>query len=546
MKRYFKVLATLLSIFAVTALASLALDIANVNATSRASAVVKTLSGAVRGIVNNDTRQFLGIPYAAPPTGNLRWKAPQPLASWTGVRDATKFGSVCLQVGSPLTGVPEQGVVGNEDCLFLNVYTPAVVQSHLPVMVWIHGGGFTGGTGNVYDPGVIVKKGHVIVVTINYRLSSLGYLALPGLSAETRLGSSGNYGLQDQQAALQWVRANIARFGGNAGNVTIFGESAGGASVCEQIVSPFARGLFQRAITESGPCANPAPTLTASSANGAAFAASLGCSGTASAVVACMRALPPATVIAVATANPNRLTLTFSPNIDGVILPQQVRGALSSGKYNHVPVIEGTNRNEDTIFVLAQISATGKAIPLTAEQYQTTVQRMFGTNAPQVLAQYPVTSSVSPDQALANLVTDARFACPANTANTLFSAGTFTFAYEFSDPNPFQLLQVGTTPPDFELGDAHADEITYVFQGMLGGTTIPLTPAQLALSDQIIRYWTTFAATGNPNSFKTPFWPLYHARTHLVQALTSAGYGSRPISQFSKEHLCSFWATLGI
>lgn len=547
MKRYLKTFVALLSILALTTLVSLSTAGANVSASPLNPAIVRTLNGAVKGIVNSNNRQFLGIPYAAPPVGNLRWKAPQPAASWSGVRDATQFGSACLQVGSVLTGVPAQGVTGSENCLFLNVYTPNPARVNLPVMVWIHGGGFTGGTGNVYDPSVIAEKGNVIVVTINYRLSSLGFLALPGLSAENRLGTSGNYGLEDQQAALRWVKANIRNFGGNGHNVTIFGESAGGASVCQQIASPFARGLFQRAITESGPCANPAATLATSQSNGTGFAASLGCSGSNSAVVACMRALNPATVIAAATANPNRLPLTFSPNVDGVILPQQVKAAITDGEFNHVPVMEGTNRNEDTIFVLAQISASGKAIPLTAAQVQATIQAQFGSNAAQVLAHYPLNGSVSPDQTLANLVTDSRFACPAQTADTLFAQKTPTFAYEFSDPNPFELLQVGTTPPDFDLGDAHATEITYVFQGMLGGTTIPLTAAQQRLSDQMIHYWTTFAATGNPNSFRTPFWPLNRTHSDLFQSLTSAGHGPHPISTFSSEHQCAFWsATLGI
>jgi para-nitrobenzyl esterase len=259
-----------------------------------------------------------------------------------------------------------------------------------------------------------------------------------------------------------------------------------------------------------------------------------------------MRNLPSSTIIEAATANPNHLPLVLSPNVDGVILPQQVETAISSGEFNHVPVMEGTNLNEDTIFVLAQISATGKAIPITAAQYQAIVQGMFGSNAAQVLAHYPVTSTVSPDQALANLVTDARFSCPAQTADTLLSTRTLTFAYEFSDVNPFELLSVGTTPPDFVLGDAHATELTYVFQGMLGGVTIPLTQAQLTLSNQMIHYWTTFATTGNPNSFRTPFWPLNRPGSDLFQSLTSAGNGPHPISTFSSEHQCGFWTSLGI
>jgi len=537
MKRYLGLFVALLSLFSLTIFA------ATPAAAAPDPSIVRTANGLVKGIITSTTRQFLGIPYAAPPVGNLRWKAPQPPASWSKIRDATHFGGICTQVGTPLTGVSQPGVDGSEDCLYLNVYTPNPPRGHLPVMVWIHGGGFVGGAANLYDPSVIAEQGPAIVVTINYRLGPLGFLALPGLSAEDARGTSGNYGLADQQAALRWVRANIVRFGGDPVNVTIFGESAGGASVCDQIASPYAAGLFQRGITESGPCAGRAQTLVTSQANGTAFAKSLGCSTES---VSCMRSLPASTLVTAATLNPNRLPLSFSPNVDGVILPQSVEDALASGQYNHVPVLEGTNLNEDTVFVLAQISATGVPIPLTAAQYAATLQATFGSAAAQVLAHYPVTSSVSPDQALANAVTDSRFACPAHTADTLFSAGTPTYAYEFSDPNPFELIQLPFTPPDFTLGDAHATELTYVFQGRLGGVTIPLTPAQLELSNQMIDYWTAFAATGDPNSFTTPSWPLHHAQSDLFQSLTSAGNGSHPISTFAVEHQCSFWATLGI
>ena len=537
MKRCLGLFVALLSLF------SLMMVAAAPAAAASDPSLVRTVNGVVKGIVNSNNRQFLGIPYAAPPVGNLRWQAPQPPASWSGIRDATHFSNICIQVGSPLTGVTQKGVVGSEDCLYLNVYTPYPVRGLLPVMVWIHGGGFVGGAASLYDPSIIAERGKTIVVTINYRLGVFGYLALPGLSAENASGTSGNYGLQDQQAALQWVRANIAQFGGNPFRVSIFGESAGGASVCDQIASPYAAGLFQRAITESGPCAARAQTLATSKANGTAFANSLGCS---TGTVACMRALPASTLVAVATLNPNRLPLSFSPNVDGVILPHAVPDALASGKYNHVPVLEGTNLNEDTIFVLAQISATGTPIPLTAAQYGAILQAMFGAASAQVLAHYPVTSSVSPDQALADAVTDSRFACPAHMADMLFAGGMRTYAYEFSDPNPFELIPLPLTPPDFALGDAHATELTYVFQGLLGGATIPLTPAQLGLSNQVIDYWTTFAATGQPNGSTTPFWPRYQARSDLFQSLTSAGNGPHPISDFSSEHQCSFWATLGI
>jgi len=219
--------------------------------------VVRTDHGLVRGLDQHGAREFLGIPYAAPPVGPNAWRPPQPFPPWRGVRAATKPGHDCAQTGSLATGVPTTSLF--ENCLFLNVYTPPRQAGHpLPVMVWIHGGGFTGGAGRIYDGAVLAARRHVIVVTINYRLSAFGFLALPSLDAESPDNSSGNYGLMDQQAAMRWVQNNAFAFGGDPGTVTIFGESAGGASVCANMASPTALGLFAHAIAESG-CIFPTP-----------------------------------------------------------------------------------------------------------------------------------------------------------------------------------------------------------------------------------------------------------------------------------------------
>jgi para-nitrobenzyl esterase len=356
--------------------------------------LVQTNKGWIQGLVNPLTgeREYLGIPYAAPPVGNLRWKAPQLAASWGGVRWTTSYGNACLQpgilniAGSTILGVNNvfNESIGSEDCLYLNVYTPSIlVGSNLPVMVWIPGGAFEFGAGS-YDPSALVEQSNEIVVTLNYRLGAFGFLALPGLSAEASNGSTGNYGLQDQQAALRWVQANIANFGGNAHNVTIFGESAGGGSACDQIASPLAAGLFQKAITESGPCegesdfgANP---LATNEQNGTTFAASVGCTGSVSAVVACMRSVSASSLVVFSSFSASDLkegtnTLPFAPTIDGSVLPTSVAAALRAGTYNHVPVLEGTNLNEAALFVFAQFLASGA---LSSAQYSAALQQIFG------------------------------------------------------------------------------------------------------------------------------------------------------------------------
>src|SRR5215471_7966207 len=277
------------------------------------SALVMTDEGAVRGTQTATLREFLGVPYAAPPVGDLRWRPPQPHARWAGVRDATSFGAHCAQ-GPSAFGVAS----ASEDCLFLNVFAPARrgddVEHGAPVMLWIHGGALVVGESDDYDPAMLVARG-VVVVTINYRLGALGFLAHPALAAESARGSSGNFGLLDQQAALRWVRRNIREFGGDGDNVTIFGESAGGLSVHAQLASPLSHGLFARAIDESGAYMPSQPSLATAEAAGSAFAANAGC---ASQTAACLRGLPVATILAKQTGG------TTGPNVDGAILPTTI------------------------------------------------------------------------------------------------------------------------------------------------------------------------------------------------------------------------------
>jgi para-nitrobenzyl esterase len=489
------------------------------------AAVVATDKGPVRGVISAGLRSFKGIPYAAPPVGALRWKAPQAAAAWKGVRTATTFGSNCPQ---PAGFFGTQSA--NENCLFLNVYTPSATKpgSKLPVMFWIHGGALITGESNDYNPIALVKQG-VVVVTINYRLGLLGFLAHPALAAESPTHSSGNYGLMDQQAALAWVKRNIAHFGGNAGNVTIFGESAGGLSVRSQLVSPLASGLFQKAIIESGAYAETLPTEAQAEAVGQATATRVGCSDQSA---ACLRQVPVATLLA------NDATISQLPNVDGNLLPTDYASAFKSGSFNHVPVLSGSNHDEWRLFVelLSDLSGT----PVNASNYQAQIQGQFGVPASLASAiaqQYPLSAYADPAYALGAVGTDVAFACNARRDVRNLSQFVPTYQYEFNDetaPNIF------LPPLAWSLGAYHASEIQYLFPAPVSAPQLNATQSSLSLAMQ--KYWTQFAKSGNPNGGGLPTWPAYTAATDQAQSLV----GSAPLTEstFAADHKCSFWAPI--
>jgi para-nitrobenzyl esterase len=464
--------------------------------------------------------EFLGIPYAAPPVGPLRWRSPRPPARWRGVRAATRFAPHCPQPSSAF-GVSST----TENCLYLNVFTPKRHPAgRLPVMVWVHGGSLLVGESDDYDPSGLVSH-DVIVVTINYRIGALGFLANPALAGRPG-GPSGNYGLMDQQAALRWVQANIGRFGGDRRNVTLFGESAGGLSVLSQLASPGARGLFAKAIIESGTYdLTQAPLATAESA-GEAFAAKVGCT---SHVAACLRKLPVKTII------DNEDFAGYRPDIDGQVLSQSVGSALKGGEFNKVPVIIGTNHDEWRLFVaLHQLAGT----TVTAANYEDMIEATLGvpaTAAAAIAAQYPLSDYSSPAVALGAVGTDAIFACPALSAEQALSAYVPTYAYEFNDAHaPERYLP----PVGFPYGAAHASEVQYLFG--LRNTAFPgiLTRGQLSLAAVMRLDWTKFAKLGYPAEHR--LWPKYSAASHEVRSLLPPE--PKIETDFAIEHQCAFWA----
>jgi para-nitrobenzyl esterase len=489
------------------------------NATADRGPVVSTSDGALAGTTTAGVNEFLGVPYAAPPVGALRWQPPQPAAHWSGVRTATAFGARCSQPASPLGS----GGSTSEDCLFLNVFTPAGHSpANRPVMLWIHGGALVTGESNDYPPANLVADG-TVVVTINYRLGALGFLAHPALTAQAG-GPSGDYGLMDQQAALRWVQRNIRAFGGNPHDVTIFGESAGGLSVLSQLASPGAHGLFTKAIVESGSYNPTQASLATAEAAGQSFATQAGC---ADQTAACLRSLPVATILA------NQDNGGYTPDVDGLVLTQTLKSAFTTGRFNRVPVVDGTNHDEWRLFVaIDELSGS----PVTAANYQARISSTLGVPAAAaavIAAQYPLSAYPSPPIAMGAVGTDAIFACNALTLDQSVSRFVPTFAYEFNDENAPQPL---LPPVSFPYAAAHASELQYVFHTTNVGL---LSATQIQLADTMQRYWTSFAAHGFPSTFGIPFWPRFTAGSGRIQSLVTPRPGVE--TDFATEHHCAFW-----
>jgi para-nitrobenzyl esterase len=522
---------------------------------NHSTVVVSTDKGKVAGLNNGTMDEFLGIPYAAPPTGANRWKPPQPPASWTGQRDATHFANHCPQEASPF-GVEQ---VDSEDCLYLNVYTPPgtpTANSKLPVMVWIHGGSLLHGESDDYNPAKLVAE-DVIVVTLNYRLGVLGYLAHPDLSNGGPNGASGNFGFMDQQYALDWVKYNIGKFGGNPNNVTIFGESAGGLSVHVQLASPRAAGLFHQAIIESGayqldsttltksttPISNDTTSLATAKTWGEAFASNVGCGAqkTAAETAACLRKVPLSTIVSYSDAG----TIS-TPIVDHYVLTQSIGAALESGKFNKVPVMEGSNHDEWRLFVALYWDLAGYPVSYFSSKFCNgkTFPALDAAQIADIVDEYPRTSYLTPSIALGASGTDGIFACNSRTSIRLIAKYVATYAYEFNDPKaPELFLPADNYFSTDGYGAAHASELQYIFDLSIPNK-IPLTTVQQELSHNMVIYWTQFARSGNPNgnpnSHLAPLWPKYVAATDEFLSLSPTRITTEP--GFSAAHNCSFWA----
>jgi len=444
---------------------------------------VRVEQGQLSGVPGSDpdVRVYKGIPFAAPPVGDLRWRAPKPSADWPGVRKADQFSATCMQTPYPegsLYRSEPQPV--SEDCLYLNIWTAAKSASDKrPVMVWIHGGAFTRGSGStpIYNGEKLAKKG-VVLVTVNYRLGIFGFFAHPELTQESEHHSSGDYGILDEIAALQWVQKNIAAFGGDPKRVTIFGESAGSWAVNVLVASPLTKGLFQRAIGESGANFNKMTKL-----------ADLEKSGERAGSIKELRAKSAEDVMKTQGA--------FSVNVDGWLLPTDVMSIFEKGQQNDVPILIGSNADEGTAFMPPKITVAG---------LQATAKQRFGASVDQFSQIYPATSDEEAWTASAHLMRDQTFGLQMRTwARMQTKTGKSpAFLYYFSH-----------VPPGAKhYGAYHASEIAYVF-----GTGRNWEEADRTLSDVISWYWVNFAATGNPNSKTLPDWQKYDENKDLALGL---------------------------
>ena len=486
-------------------------------------AVVATESGKVRGTGGDRVHQFRGIPYAAAPVDEKRWAAPQPAPDWTGVRDATNSGPACMQPEAPdmPSGVPQ-----SEDCLTLDVTGPAGPGKNRPVMVWLPGGGFITGAGSIYDPTRLAQSGDIVVVTVNYRLGVYGFFSHPAL------GDS-NFGLQDQVAALRWVRANIAHFGGDPNQVTLAGASAGAMSACTLMTAPEARNLFHRAIIQSGSCRTNHPAgalgegvgaiatwqpLTTIQGAGKALAEQLSCTD-----IACLRALPAETLLPYTAMFP--LVAYGTP-----LVPVEPSSAFAAGQQSDIALLQGNTLDEHAEFTVAAYPE-----PITADRYSAILRTAFGDAADLVEQRYPVDAFTSPTAAASRVFSDRDWICGSWRSGRDHAERAPTYVYLFTDPtaptpggNPVPaLLQPATV---------HGSETYFLFDFADGP---PLTTAQRSLAEQLVGYWTRFIRTGNPNGDSAPTWPRLDASD---LALSLEPDAIEPFNMRTTHH-CDLWDT---
>lgn len=484
-------------------------------AASAPAAPVRTESGLVSGVAADGVVAYKGIPYAAPPVGDLRWKAPQPAAPWTAVRAADAYGHDCMQEPFPSDAAP-LGTPPAEDCLYANVWAPErPASAKLPVMVWIHGGGFVNGGASpaVYDGRHFARRG-VVFVSFNHRLGRFGFFAHPALSAESPKGPLGNYGYMDQIAALRWVQRNVGAFGGDPGNVTIFGESAGGGSVNTLMVSPLAKGLFHKAIVQSGG-GRAGGIMTPRSLKegepvGVAFAKVAGVAGEDAAALAALRKLPAADVVRglnMMTMGPQRDTYA-GPMVDGQIVVEEPETAFRAGRQARVPYVVGANNREFGFMPLPPAAVDG-------------MLARFGADKDAVLAAYDPEGTGDKGEVGVGLMSDGAMVEPARLLARLASAaGQPTWAYRFS--------YVASSLRKDVKGALHATEIPFVFETVRAKYGDATTAEDEALAAAANAYWVSFARTGDPNGDGRPRWPAYSEKDDVILDLAVTGPAAKP------------------
>ena len=533
---------------------------------STTSLVVQTESGQVAGVVRNGAQEYRGIPYAAAPTGERRWAPPAAPTAWLGVRDATEFGSACPQQARfNLTEGSE-----SEDCLSLNISVPQDIKAgeRLPVLFWIHGGAFVGGSANLYRLDKLAGEGRMVVVSANYRLGALGFMPHPAF--ETANHYNGNYGLEDQRMAMAWVQRNIAAFGGDPSRVTIAGESAGAGSVCMHLASADqVKGLFQQAIVQSAGCLQPMKTVTEAQATGESIGSALGCEGNPAQVAQCMRTQPVAAILAMqgdyAHQHPEDF-IPFAPATGttaqpNATLPTSVREAMSRKQFRQIPLMMGGTRHEVRLYVgyFWQAAQAGQGLPLDAANLPIWLKNFYGeSKATAILQHYQPANGWADARAvpeiLGRLMSDYTPSIGINNCLYLHTSDALNeyfaqtglklpiYQFEFADENaPVLGVGIATPYPDFAMGSVHSSELNYLFPKLSNTHLIngpDLVPESAILADQMVAQWAQFVHTGNPNRTGLPHWPAY-AGSSSVMLLAP---GASSAYDADSQHQCSaFW-----
>jgi para-nitrobenzyl esterase len=515
--------------------------------------IVRTTEGPVQGFVRNDIVEFLGIPYAAPPVGDMRWQPPKRHDAWTEPLKATEFGNTCPQITE--LGVFAGPVSVTEDCLYLNVFATHANGNwngrKLPVLLWIHGGGLFDGESNDYDASALAQggpAGPTVVVTINYRLGLLGYFGHAALDGQGH--DFGNYGLMDQQEALRWVQRNIAAFGGDPGNVTVGGQSAGSTSTAAAVISPASAGLFHRAIFESGPLLTVAP-LALAEERGGAFAKAAGCGTDNSPETAkCLRALSVDKILSLQGTAAANGPYVNGLMVDGKVLPMSGDAAWSSGKFNRMPIMNGAVADEGAFTASIDELFFG---PMTVERFNNLVKATYGgpagpgvgpPNYPaetpeKVKEQYPLSAYPTPGAAWTAIATDSNV-CRHPYLNNHASQLVPLYAYEFTDRKaPWYF-----PPLKFDHGAAHTIDIQFLFPNWHGGplgAPHPLSGEEHTLARELVAAWTNFVYTGNPNLKGDRPWPRYTKGSEVYLSQNVPGLTTITATQFAAAHKCQFW-----
>ena len=499
--------------------------------------LVRTEGGVVRGAAGDGVREWKGIPYAASTAGERRWTMPRPATPWKGELDATRFRSACPQLAR--YGLTEAS--SDEDCLYVNVTAPLGGRKgeagRRPVLVWIHGGAFVGGSSDLYPLGHLARSGDLVVVSLNYRLGVLGFMHHPAFEADR----DGGFGLEDQRAALRWVKRNISAFGGDPDNVTIAGESAGASGVCMHLIAPEeTTGLFHRAIVQSGGCVHPLRTVKEASGIGTAVATQVGCA-TAGTALSCLRGKPVKDLLDAGSRAAGSDLLAFAPAVGNRTVPLQGAEAMATGRFVRVPILNGGNRDELRLYVAYDLQAGGS---VTKENYRDHLGKVYGANADAVLAEYPLSGFSSPAAALGTLESDFHPAVGLNNCIYLRGAAlasrfTPVFEYEFAD----RAAPPVTKDPGFEMGAVHSAELPYQFPHFSNTSKLDgpdLAAPSQALANTMTAWWASFARTGKPAASDAPAWKPF-VSDRAVMRLEPSKLGD---FDAGAAHHCAFWRTL--